>query len=324
MCAGVLRWGNLQHNAAKPLRADLQAWAAFLVSGVCNDFLFVLVVLAVVAALVILKMKQPTADDELGFARKDVLFTPAERSFLGVLEQALDSRYRVFGKVRLGDIVKPAKGLSNSKRTTAQNKVNQKHVDFVICAASDLAVVGVVELDDKSHERDDRAGRDQFVDRALADAKIPVIHFSAKKGYALPEVRAKLAECLAIGTAPSSPPVILVAPVSEKPATILKKVSEPVTEKPGDGSSDAGKADTGGGCACLSEMCIGHGQTAGGEGTPCGEVLLGLLGVSQVSAGCGGRGDVCDLNRTAHKHIHVTCAIIEREVSFLPLSGAQP
>ena len=190
------------------------------------------IVLAVAAAIAILKMKQSTADDGLRFARQEALFSPAERSFLGVLEQSLDSSYRVFGKVRLGDIVKPAKGLSNSKRATSQNKINQKHVDFVVCAAADLAVVGVVELDDKSHERGDRAGRDQFVDRALADAKIPVVHFPAKKGYALPEVRAKLAEGLAIWTAPSPPPVIQAIPVTEKPATILKKASEPVTEIP--------------------------------------------------------------------------------------------
>lgn len=196
------------------------------------NFLFILIVLAVAVALVILKMKQPSADDGLGFARKEPLFTPAERSFLGVLEQSLNGSYRVFGKVRLGDIVKPAKGLSNSKRVTSQNKVNQKHVDFVICTAADLVVVGVVELDDKSHERDDRASRDQFVDRALADAKIPVIHFSAKKGYALTEVKAKLAECLAIGTASSAPPFIQVAPVPEKPASVQNKAATPVTEKP--------------------------------------------------------------------------------------------
>ena len=140
-----------------------------------------------------LKMKQAPVDGDLGFAKREPLFTPAERSFLGALEQALDGSYRVFGKVRLGDIVRPAKGLSNSKRATAHNKINQKHVDFVVCSVSDLAVVGAVELDDKSHERDDRSSRDQFVDRALADAKIPVIHFSAKKGYALAEIKAKLA-----------------------------------------------------------------------------------------------------------------------------------
>jgi len=196
------------------------------------NILVILIVLVVAAALVFLKMKQSSVDGGLEFAKREVLFTAAERSFLGVLEQALDGRYRAFGKVRLGDIVKPAKGLSNSKRATAQNKINQKHVDFVVCSASDLAVVGIVELDDKTHERDDRASRDQFVDRTLVDAKIPVIHFSAKKGYSLAEVKAKLAECLAVGMASSAPSVIQVAPVSEKPASVTNEAALPVTEKP--------------------------------------------------------------------------------------------
>ncbi len=115
-------------------------------------------------------------------------------------EWSLDSRYRVLGKVWLGDIVKPAKGLSNSKRVTAQNKINQKHLDFVVCTSADLSVVGVVELDDKSHEKADRAGRDEFVDQALAGAKIPIIHFPVKKGYELQEVRAKLVEAFKIMT----------------------------------------------------------------------------------------------------------------------------
>lgn len=179
------------------------------------------VVILFIAALIIiafLKMKLSPQEDGLAFQPRDVLFTPAERSFLGVLEQALDSDYRVFGKVRLGDIVKPAKGLSNSRRTTAQNKINQKHVDFVICKSSDLAVVVVVELDDKSHERDDRAGRDQLVDRVLANAKISVIHFSAQKGYALSEVRAKLVESFTVGMAAATPAAQGV-PAPEKPAS---------------------------------------------------------------------------------------------------------
>jgi len=178
----------------------------------------VLLLIAVFIIFAVLKLKLSPKKEELAFQPREVLFTPAERSFLGVMEQALDSSYRVFGKVRLGDIVKPAKGLSNSRRTTAQNKINQKHVDFVICKSSDLGVLVVVELDDKSHNRDDRAGRDQFVDRALADSKIPVIHFSAQKGYALPEVRARLAESFAIGVTAATPSAQGV-PAPEKPAS---------------------------------------------------------------------------------------------------------
>ena len=173
----------------------------------------VLLLIAVFIIFAVLKLSHKK--EELAFQPREVLFSPAERSFLGVLEQSLDSGYRVFGKVRLGDIVKPAKGLSNSMRTTAQNKINQKHVDFVICKSSDLAVVMVVELDDKSHERDDRTGRDQFVDRALTDARIPIIHFSAQKGYVLTEVRAKLTEYFVIGRTATATP----ASSTGKPAT---------------------------------------------------------------------------------------------------------
>jgi ssDNA-binding Zn-finger/Zn-ribbon topoisomerase 1 len=170
-----------------------------------NILIVVVLIFIVVGILAALKMKLPSTVESLSFESRDTLFTPAERSFLGVLEQSLDSRYRVFGKVRLGDIVKPAKGLSNSKRTTAMNRINQKHVDFVVCSAADLAVIGVVELDDQSHGREDRAGRDEFVDLSLACAKIPVARFTAKKGYAIQEIRTMLVEEFKLPAEPPTP-----------------------------------------------------------------------------------------------------------------------
>ena len=178
--------------------------------------LFILAALVLVAVAALLKVKQPNRDADLSFDARIPLFSPAERSFFGILEQALGNNYSVLGKVRLGDIVKPAKGLSNSQRTTANNKLNQKHVDYVICNATDLSVVGVVELDDQSHSREDRAKRDEFVDQALAGAKIPVVHIAAKNGYALPEVRTRLAEVFklqtALAEAVSAPQVQQVVP----------------------------------------------------------------------------------------------------------------
>lgn len=186
------------------------------------NILFALIVVVIAVGLLIaLKAKQAKPGDGLAFVSRDVLFTRAERSFLGVIEQALDSRYRVFGKVRLGDIVKPAGGLTRSKQTTARNRINQKHVDFVICTAEDLALVGVLELDDKSHGRDDRAERDEFVDKALAMANIPVIHFPAKKGYAVQEVRARLAEILSTAAKLNVTPRAQEVVTSAQPAPVV-------------------------------------------------------------------------------------------------------
>lgn len=192
-----------------------------------NILIVVVGIVIILVILAALKAKKPLKDAGLTFDSRDTLFTPAERSFLGVLEQALDSRYRVFGKVRLGDIVKPAKGLSNSKRTTALNKVNQKHVDFVVCSATDLAVIGVVELDDQSHGREDRAGRDVFVDQALTTAKIPVVRFTAKKGYAVQEVRAKLTEAFKLTAEPSTSTV-----AKEKSSTVPPDPPQMIEQSP--------------------------------------------------------------------------------------------
>lgn len=80
--------------------------------------LLVLLVIAAVGILAALKGRVPALGvEEAAFeARKD-LFTPAERSFYGVLEQVVAGEFKVFGKVRLGDLIQPAKGLSQSVRT---------------------------------------------------------------------------------------------------------------------------------------------------------------------------------------------------------------
>lgn len=187
-----------------------------------------IVVVVVVAAVILLcviaalKSKLPAKDVEFSFDSTGPLFTPAERSFFGVLEQVLDNRYRVFGKVRLGDLVKPAKGLSKSQRTTASNKIRQKHVDFVICSVTDLAVVGAVELDDQSHGREDRLVRDTFVDQALTTAKIPIAHFSAKKGYAIQDVRTTLYSAFKISIRPTTPTLLKEEPPVAHPMSEIK------------------------------------------------------------------------------------------------------
>lgn len=196
-----------------------------------NVLFFVALIILAAGLLAALKAKKGQEISGFTFDSRETLFSPAERSFLGVLEQALDNNFRLFAKVRLGDLVKPGKGLSNSKRTTLQNRINQKHVDYVLCKVTDLAVVGVIELDDQSHGRTDRVNRDDFVDRALAASKISVARFSVKKGYSLPEVRAKLAEYFAIGAASAIVSEAQDAQISEMPFTPQAQSFEPTTKK---------------------------------------------------------------------------------------------
>lgn len=75
-------------------------------------------------------------------------------------------------KVRLLDIIEPRNG---EYYRALLGKIKSKHVDFLICD-QDLRIKGVVELDDSSHDRNDRQERDKFVDQALQGAGYVVIH----------------------------------------------------------------------------------------------------------------------------------------------------
>lgn len=70
----------------------------------------------------------------------------------------------VFCKVRLLDLITPRKNQENYKG--ALWKIQAKHVDFVICD-QDIRVKCIVEISDGSHNRQDRADRDNFVTEVL-------------------------------------------------------------------------------------------------------------------------------------------------------------
>ena len=126
--------------------------------------------------------------ESLPYEKVDSLLTAAERSLYGALCQGLDSRNQIFAKVRLSDIVKVPRG--TPRAFWYRSRVNQKHVDFVLCRATDLTPQLVIELDDSSHARQDRRNRDAFVDAALAAAGLPILHVHAQRAYAPAELRA--------------------------------------------------------------------------------------------------------------------------------------
>src|SRR6266704_6880928 len=125
---------------------------------------FLPILLILIIAVVIKSFLRGSGARNYSYERRDRLFSPAERSFLGVLEQIFGKEYRIIGKVRIADIIRPRKGLSASARTSALNRITSKHVDFALCDLRTLQVVGVIELDDSSHSEDRRQRRDKFVD----------------------------------------------------------------------------------------------------------------------------------------------------------------
>ena len=77
------------------------------------------------------------------------------------------------------------------------NRIDRKHVDFLICDPGSMAPALAVELDDGSHARPERRKRDRFVDRVFATAGLPLARIPAQAQYNTDAVKAQLREALA-------------------------------------------------------------------------------------------------------------------------------
>lgn len=155
-------------------------------------FFGILILLVVVVGLFALFAPKRKSTASYPYQKQDSLFTPAERSFLGVLEQAVGSQNMIFGKVRLADVIKVKRGLGGSARQSAFNRIQSKHLDYVVCDSGDLSIQFVVELDDKSHARRKTRERDVFVDQALKAAAVTLFRFPAKQAYLVKEIKSQI------------------------------------------------------------------------------------------------------------------------------------
>ena len=130
-------------------------------------FLLFLVIFSVLGLLLpFLQLAKP-AKTSLPYILKDSLFSPTEKSFIGCLDSIVSTDIRVFAKVRIADLFDVGKTADRSEWQSAFNKINSKHVDFVLCRATDLSPLAAIELDDKSHDRADRQQRDIFSQCAI-------------------------------------------------------------------------------------------------------------------------------------------------------------
>ena len=164
------------------------------------SWIFIAIVIIAIAAVILTKLPKSDSVDLVNYPYQSsgVLFTPAERSFHGVLEQSVGGNAKVLGKVRVADVVTPKKGLSRSEWQKAFNKISAKHFDFVLCKNDDLSIICAIELDDSSHNSKHRQKRDEFLKGACEAASIPLVQVPAKSGYVIGDIKGLLSPYLEI------------------------------------------------------------------------------------------------------------------------------
>ena len=108
-----------------------------------------------------------------------------------MLSEAVGTSAILLAKVRLGDLVR-VRG-QGSEEATARNKIDRKHVDFVLVDPGSMQPWLVIELDDRSHRSAAARSRDADKDAALAGAGLPLLRIPAARRYDAGELRQQIA-----------------------------------------------------------------------------------------------------------------------------------
>jgi len=154
------------------------------------------IALITLVALILLVKEWPIKKvfEGYNYVEKSNLLSPPELIFFNILRKAVRDNETVFAKVRQADILE----VKGEKRGTnfwkAFNKISQKHVDFVICDNKTSKPLIVIELNDKSHLRQDRIIRDTELRDALKKTSIRLVEIPVSSSFTVENIQKSIYE----------------------------------------------------------------------------------------------------------------------------------
>lgn len=107
-------------------------------------------------------------------------FSPAEANFYRILKQMTGEHLLIFPKMALKEFLFIT---DKSSYQSYYNRIDRKHVDFLLCDPNTLQPVFAIELDDSTHRQAERGQRDTFVDTVLAGANLPLVRVPVRASY---------------------------------------------------------------------------------------------------------------------------------------------
>lgn len=135
-----------------------------------------------------------TKAGRLPYTSRRSLLSDGELRFFGALQRAVGQQWGISIKTRLADVILCPENLWT---TPHGRKLAQKHIDFVLYDRTSAAIAVAIELDDKSHDRADRARRDAFLDQALAAADVLLLRVAVSPRYRPASIRRYLGLAIA-------------------------------------------------------------------------------------------------------------------------------
>lgn len=129
--------------------------------------------------------KEKETDYSKSYQKKYLLTKNEWHEYKKLKQLANNKNLQVFPKVRLLDLIEPRRGEAHYK--SLLYKIQSKHVDFIICDQN-AYIKAIVEIDDNSHNTEDRKNRDEFVDSVLTSVGYKVIRTKAVTEDTLKEI----------------------------------------------------------------------------------------------------------------------------------------
>lgn len=141
--------------------------------------LVIVVVIALIADRLIPKKKAGLKEkyDLSRYYLKNSIVTPVEKWMYNIIKDELTEEYFVAPKVGIKDFVGVKKGNNYMKYF---GHIAQRHIDFLVCKKETLSPAFGIEIDDTSHEQQNRKDRDQENDLIYNAIGIKVLHMPTK------------------------------------------------------------------------------------------------------------------------------------------------
>lgn len=159
-----------------------------------NTALNVILGIIIVFVVIFFLRRKKLQIQKYSYSHKKFFMTRAEHEFFNILVQIVDDSYYIFPQVHLPSIVE-YKVIEQSS-VGALKHINQKSVDFVLCDKAYISPKLVIELDDITHERDDRKVRDEEVECILRDADLPLLRIKNHGSFNQQEIRTEICKHL--------------------------------------------------------------------------------------------------------------------------------
>ncbi len=129
------------------------------------------------------------------YTSRSSIMTRAEQDFFHTLVAAVGHDFCIFAQVHLDAFLDEK--VKGQNWRAARAHISQKSVDFLLCDKRDLSPRLAIELDDRSHEREDRKERDGEVERILSDAGVPLLRLENTGRFDRDELARKVKDRLA-------------------------------------------------------------------------------------------------------------------------------